>query len=69
MGGTVAAFVNGGAAFGIVVANMLFTALADSKGWTATIEIWIFLMLFSIVLSVVFLFIWTKFLKRYKNEK
>ena len=69
MGGTVAAFVNGGAAFGIVVANMLFTALADSMGWTATIEIWIFLMLFSIVLSVVFLFIWTKFLKRYKNEK
>ena len=69
MGGTVAAFVNGVAAFGIVVANMLFTALADSKGWTATIEIWIFLMLFSIVLSVAFLFIWTKFLKRYKNEK
>ena len=64
MGATVAGFVNGGAALGIVVANMLFTAIADSNGWLFTIKIWIFIMAGAIILSLIFLSIWTKFLKK-----
>lgn len=64
MGATVAGFVNGGAALGIVLANMLFTAIADNNGWLFTIRVWIFMMLGAIILSIVFLFIWTKFLKK-----
>ena len=63
-GGTVVAFVNGGAALGIVVANMVFTSIADSNGWLFTIKVWIALMAIGIVLCAVFLYIWTKFLKK-----
>ena len=64
MGATVAGFVNGGAALGIVLANMLFTALADAFGWLFTIRVWIFMILGSIALSIVFLTFWTRFLKK-----
>ena len=64
MGATVAGFVNGGAALGIVLANMLFTAIADNNGWLFTIKVWIFMMLGAIILSFVFLSVWTKFLKK-----
>ena len=63
-GATVAGFVNGGAAIGIVTANMLFTALADNNGWHFTIKVWVFMMVGAILLSLVFLYIWTKFLKK-----
>lgn len=45
MGTTVAGFDSCDAAFRIVVANMLFTAIADVKGWIFTIRVWIFIML------------------------
>ena len=64
MGATVAGFVNGGAALGIVLANMLFTALADAFGWIFTIKVWIFMLMGAIVLSIIFLSVWTRFLKR-----
>jgi len=64
MGGTVAGFVNGGAALGIVLANMAFTAIADAEGWIFTIRVWIVMMAVAILLSCIFLFIWTKFLKK-----
>ena len=64
MGATVAAFVNGGAALGIVVANMLFTAIADSCGWFFTIKVWIFIMAAAILLCIAFLAVWTRFLKK-----
>ena len=64
MGATVAAFVNGGAALGIVVANMLFTLIADSCGWFFTIKVWIFIMAAAILLCIAFLALWTKFLKK-----
>ena len=64
MGATVVGFVNGGAALGIVVANILFTAIADKKGWHATIEVWIILMALSILLAVIFFAVWTRFLKK-----
>lgn len=63
MGATVAGFVNGGAALGIVLANTLFTAIADRNGWLYTIRVWIFMMLGTILFSLVFLYKWTKFLK------
>lgn len=63
-GGSVVAFVNGGAALGIVLANMLFTAIADGYGWFFTIKIWVILMAVLILLSGVFLVIWTRFLKK-----
>ena len=64
MGGTVAGFINGGAALGIVLANMLFTAIADANGWIFTIKVWILMMAGAILLSCIFLCIWSKFLKR-----
>ena len=64
MGATVAAFVNGGAALGIVFANTAFTAIADAFGWLFTIKVWIFMLLVAIILSIIFLSIWTKFLKK-----
>ncbi len=65
-GGSVVAFVNGGAALGIVLANMLFTAIADGHGWLFTIKVWVALMAALILLSAIFLVIWTKFLKKTK---
>jgi len=64
MGATVAGFVNGGAALGIVLANMLFTAIADKNGWLFTIKVWIFMMAAAILLSIAFLYFWSKFLKK-----
>ena len=58
------AFVNGGAALGIVLANMLFTAIADAHGWLFTIRLWVVLMAVLILLCVIFLAVWTKVLKQ-----
>ena len=69
MGATVAGFVNGGAALGIVLANTLFTAIADKNGWLFTIKVWIFVMLGAILLAIIFLCIWTKFLKKYNGRR
>jgi hypothetical protein len=43
---------------------MLFTAIADGYGWFFTIKIWVILMAVLILLSGVFLVIWTRFLKK-----
>lgn len=69
MGATVAAFVNGGAALGIVLANMLFTAIADAKGWYFTIFVWICVIAFAILLSLTFFIIWSKFLKKIRGNE
>jgi OPA family glycerol-3-phosphate transporter-like MFS transporter len=67
LGASVAGFINGGAALGIVVANMLFTALADRWGWYFTISVWVILVAVSILLAGIFFVVWTKFLRKIKN--
>ncbi len=67
LGASVAGFINGGAALGIVVANMLFTALADKWGWHFTISIWVILALVSIFFAFVFLCVWNRFLKKSRS--
>lgn len=67
MGATVVGLLNGGAAFGMVAANLIFTAIADNCGWTVTIISWICVMAAVVLLSIVFLFIWTRFLKKLRK--
>ena len=67
MGATVVGFLNGGAALGMVAANLVFTAISDNFGWTVTIISWICVMSAVILLSAVFLFIWNKFLNRIRK--
>ena len=67
MGATVVGFLNAGAAFGMVAANLVFTAIADNFGWTATIVSWICVMAGVIALSAVFLLVWNKFLNRIRK--
>ncbi len=67
MGATVVGLLNGGAAFGMVAANLIFTAIADNFGWTVTIISWICVMAAVALLSIVFLFIWTRFLKKIRK--
>ena len=43
---------------------MLFTAIADVGGWIYTIKVWVVLMAVAILLSLVFLYIWTRALKK-----
>jgi sugar phosphate permease len=65
---TVAGILNSGAALGIVAANMGFTAIADATDWNITILVWILVMVVSILLIGIFIPMWTKFLKKSKNN-
>ena len=64
-GATVAGILNCFASLGIVAANTVFTAIAESDGgWIATIIVWIVMMAAALVLSLILIPIWDRFLKR-----
>lgn len=67
MGATVVGFLNAGAALGMVMANLAFTAIADSLGWYITMISWIVVMLAVTLLSVTVYFVWTRFLNKIKK--
>ena len=61
---TLAGIMNAAASLGIVIANMLFTAIADATGWAFTIIVWICIMVCTILMCLLFLPMWTKFCKK-----
>ena len=63
-GGTIAGILNCFASLGVVTANTLYTGLADNLGWYITIATWIVLMAVALVVSIITVPIWAKFLKR-----
>ena len=64
MGATVVGFLNGGAAFGMVAANLVYTAIADNFGWYATMITWIAVTATLLLISVAVYVVWTRFLNK-----
>ena len=62
-GATVAGILNCSASLGIVTANLVFTALADNVGWIGTIIVWLILMTIALILSLLAIPTWGRFLK------
>lgn len=62
-GATVAGILNCFASLGVVAANTIYTSLADSIGWHGTIAVWIALMAVALILSILSIPVWGKFLK------
>ena len=62
-GATVAGILNASASLGIVLANTLFPGLADSVGWHGTVVVWVVMMSVAMLLVLLYLPMWTKFLK------
>jgi predicted MFS family arabinose efflux permease len=62
-GATVAGIINCVACLGIVVANLIFPAIADAIGWNSVLITWAILMLIATALAIAFVPKWTKFLK------
>ena len=60
---TVAGIFNALAALGIVISNFVFTRVAERFDWITTIEIWIILLIVSILLLFVINPMWKRFLK------
>ena len=65
--GTLAGMFNCMVALGIVLANYVFTLLAEKKGWEFTVYVWLALAALSLVLSIITVPLWKKFLN--KNGK
>ena len=61
---TIAGIFNGMAALGIVLANYVFTRLAEAKGWIFTARCWVVMAAFAWVLSAVTIPVWKKFIKK-----
>ena len=62
-GATVAGIINCVACLGIVVANIVFPAIADAFGWNSVLITWIVLIVLAAALALTFIPKWTKFLK------
>ena len=62
-GGTIAGIMNALAALGIVAANSISTAIAESFGWVVMLISWLVLMVLCAVLSLVTVPMWKRFLK------
>jgi len=67
-GATVAGILNASASLGIVLANTLFPGLADSVGWQGTVVVWVVMMCIAAILVLIYLPLWTKFLKNSRNR-
>ena len=59
--GTVTSILNGASAFGMAIANMGFTAIADWYGWIAMIIFWIVSMFLTMILNFCHVSTWRKF--------
>ncbi len=62
-GATVAGIMNCTSSLGIVLANVVFPAIAGAWGWNATVIMWVIMMAVAVACTLVHLPIWTKFLK------
>lgn len=63
-GATVAGIMNAAASLGIVVAYTLFPGIADAVGWLGTVTVWACVIAVATFLSIVFVPLWTRFLKK-----
>lgn len=63
-GATMSGLFNCMASLGIVVANVLFTAMADAHGWIYTIKSWVILAVVATLLSLLSVPIWKQFVKK-----
>jgi len=61
--GTASGVFNAMAALGIVVANFVFTRLADSFGWAVTNYVWIGTTMFGLIATAAAIPLWRKMLK------
>ena len=66
--GTLAGMFNCMVALGIVLANYVFTLLAENKGWEFTVYVWLVLAAVSFVLAVVTVPLWKRFLNKNGRE-
>lgn len=63
-GATVAGILNCVASLGVVVSNVTFPAIAEATGnWTSTVLVWVLFMSVALVLSVVGIPIWSRFIR------
>lgn len=62
-GGTVSGIVNFACSLGVVMANMVFTRIADAFGWGVTVKVWFVLILIGGVLCASAIPMWRKFIK------
>ncbi len=62
-GATVAGLLNCSASFGVVASNTLFTGLAEIS-WETTIIAWIVIMAVSLIISLINIPIWSRFLRK-----
>jgi sugar phosphate permease len=62
-GATVAGILNCTASFGVVGANLIFTAIAEGAGWFGTAVVWVIMMAVSILITLTLIPIWSAFLK------
>ena len=60
---TLAGAFNAVTSLGIVVSNFVFTRVAERFSWTVTIEIWLIMLIASILLLLVIARMWKRFLK------
>ncbi len=61
---TIAGIFNGMAALGIVLANYVFTRIAEAKGWIFTTRCWLYMALGAWMLSLIAIPVWKKFIKK-----
>jgi MFS family permease len=61
-GGTVAGITNFSASLGVVLANMVFTRIADAYGWVITVRVWFILLALGTLLALIAIPFWKRFL-------
>ena len=62
-GSTSAGILNCAASLGVVFSNLVFTRTADSIGWDGTINLWVALMSVGVLISIITVPIWNRFLR------
>jgi OPA family glycerol-3-phosphate transporter-like MFS transporter len=67
-GATIAGLFNCMAAVGIVLANYVFTKIADKFGWGVTTKLWLVIAIASLILCLIVIPIWGRFKRAMKTE-
>ena len=65
---TLSGLFNCMSALGIVLANYVFTRFAESYGWVNTTRAWLILTFASLLLTLITIPLWNRFLKRLKKD-
>ena len=63
-GGTIAGVTNFAASLGVVLANMVFTRIADAVGWIITVRIWFVILAVGAALALLAIPLWNRFLRK-----